>query len=109
MRRKLSDMQRVPTNNTRVTCVRCGRSVRVPLFPFRCVCGLQTNEDGSTVSLRNHQLGDRIEIAIDRTMTRLGLRKPRGCGCEGRKQWLNRVARKARKAAWTIASHLHPR
>lgn len=90
-------------------CTRCKKQRNVVAWPLRCSCGLQTNEDGSTVSLRNHELGDRLEIAIDKAMRRLGIRKPRDCGCEGRKQWLNRTTRQLYKASWRIASWLHPR
>jgi len=79
------------------------------MFPLYCSCGLQTNEDGTTLSLRDHQLGDRVAIAINRGLRAVGLRKPRQCGCEGRKRWLNRAGTRLYRAAWRAAGWIHPR
>ena len=75
-----------------VQCKKCGQKYSVRLFPLRAECGmtelaefLESNQQKQTVGL-----GDIVANVIQ-TVT-LGLVKPSpGCGCEERKQLLNRL------------------
>ena len=102
MRRESFNMH---ANRVDVICSRCDRKLSVAVFPLRCSCGLVTYEDGSTSSLHHHQLGDVVSIGLER----LGIRKRPGCGCERRKQRLNRWGRYLARQAHSAATWLHPR
>lgn len=88
-----------------VKCDRCGKTREVPQWPLNCSCGLRTYADGSTLSLRDHQLGDRVAIWLER----LGVRKRLGCGCEERKRRLNLWGRRLFRCLWIVSAWLHPR
>lgn len=85
----------------------CGKKRRVPLFPLRCSCGLQTNEDGTTVYVRAGGLGDTVYKALDW----LGVHRViKGCGrCSKRRQKLNYLGRRVTLKARQFAAWLHPR
>ncbi len=90
----------------RIVCKRCGAVRVVPLFPLYCSCGLRTNADGSTVSVRRVRglWGDMVARWIDRALTLLGLRRVVAgeCGgCERRQQKLNRAGI---RVAWYVAA-----
>lgn len=88
-------------------CSRCGRRPkRQPVvFPYRCSCGLQTNADGSTVSLSRRGMGDWIADIL----SRIGVRKRPGCGCSARQERLNRWSVWAVHRLRAIAWYWHPR
>lgn len=77
---------------TEVQCRRCGAKYFVRLFPLRAECGLsdvaefwESVERDKTIGL-----GDVVEKAIN--VVTFGLiAKTDSCGCEDRKQWLNKL------------------
>ena len=71
-----------------VQCRRCGVKYFVRLFPVRAECGL--SEVGEFLAENERTgLGDVVEKIID-TITFGKLDKRPGCGCEQRKEWLNK-------------------
>lgn len=88
-----------------VTCSRCAKKRRVPVWPLRCSCGLQTNEDGSTVSLRSRGLGDEVANVL----SRMGFKKKQGCGCQERQERLNGLSKAITEKLEAVATWLHPR
>lgn len=73
-----------------VQCRRCGQKYFARLFPLRAECGL--SEVGDFLQAEDDKvtgLGDVVEKVID-TLTLGYLEKRPGCGCEQRKEWLNK-------------------
>jgi hypothetical protein len=71
-----------------VVCRRCGAKYFVRLFPVRAECGLSEVGDFLETEQRTG-LGDVVEKVIDAVTFGL-LPKSQGCGCEARKEFLNR-------------------
>lgn len=76
---------------TEVQCRLCNAKYFVRLFPIRAECGL--SEVGEFLQAEDDKttgLGDVVEKIID-TVTLGMLPKSSGCGCEDRKEWLNKL------------------
>ena len=71
-----------------VQCRRCGANYFVRLFPIRAECGL--SEVGEFLAENERTgLGDVVEKIIDKITFGQFDKRP-GCGCEQRKEWLNK-------------------
>jgi hypothetical protein len=71
-----------------VQCRRCGAKYFARLFPLRAECGLSEVGDFLEQS-ETTGLGDIVEKVID-TVTFGMIEKKPSCGCEERKNWLNK-------------------
>lgn len=75
-----------------VQCRRCGSVYTVGLYPLRAQCAMSELEE-FLVSVEPGPatgLGDIVEKVIQIATFGL-LKKGPGCGCEARKQWLNKL------------------
>lgn len=79
-------------NPVNVQCRRCGAKYSIRVFPLRAECGLSDVAEFWD-SIEHDQiagLGDLVEKAISALTFGL-IEKKEGCGCEDRKQWLNKL------------------
>jgi ribosomal protein L37E len=75
---------------TEVQCRRCGAKYFVRLFPIRAECGLsEVGDFWQAEDDKRTGLGDVVEKIIN-TVTFGKMDKRLGCGCEQRKEWLNK-------------------
>jgi hypothetical protein len=82
--------RRVDTPET-VQCRRCGYVYTVSLYPLRAQCSMSELDDflASVEPQASVGLGDLVEKVIQ-VVTFGTIKKAPGCGCEERKNWLNK-------------------
>jgi len=75
-----------------VQCRRCGAKYAIRVFPLRAECGLSDVAEfwNSVEQDEIAGLGDLVERAISAVTFGL-IEKKEGCGCDDRKQWLNKL------------------
>lgn len=91
----------------RVACAECGREARHPraVYPYLCACGYRTASDGSGERVVIRGIGDVVSVGL----SRIGVKKRKGCKCYQRQVWLNQLGSAAAKSLKRAARWMHPR